>query len=82
MLSPLELDQIADQIAARVLDRLSGHADSDAAIDVHQVAELLSCSVPTVERLTRSGKLPSFKVGNLRRYRRAEILATQRGERE
>jgi excisionase family DNA binding protein len=82
MLSPLELDQIADQIAARVLERLSGQADTDAALDVHQFADLLSCSVPTVERLTRSGKLPSFKVGNLRRYRRAEILATQRGERE
>ncbi len=82
MLSPYELEQIADQIAARVLERLAGHADTDAALDVHQVADLLSCSVPTVERLTRSGKLPSFKVGNLRRYRRAEILATQGGKRE
>jgi excisionase family DNA binding protein len=72
-LTPVEIDRIADVVADRVAARLSGRSDADALVDCHAAAELLNCSVPTVERLTRSGEIPSVKVGRLRRYRRADL---------
>ncbi len=68
-LSPFEIEQLAEAIAKRLADRSS----PDSLIDVHAVAELYGCSVPTVERLTKSGEIPSLKVGRLRRYCRAEL---------
>jgi len=73
MMTPLELDQIADAVAERLAVRFD--RVGDVWIDAPAVAELLGCSVPTVERLTRSGELPSRKFGRLRRYRRADLLA-------
>lgn len=40
-----------------------------------QVADLLQCSVSTVERRTKDGTIPSLKLGRLRRYTRVSILA-------
>jgi len=79
MMSPHEIDALADAIADRVSSRLSSHVDIDALVDCHQVAELLGCSVPTVERLTKSGEIPSCKVGRLRRYRRSDLLQLKVG---
>ncbi len=73
-LSPFEIESLADALADRVMSRLGGRADADAWIDVHEAAGLLGCSVPTVERLTRSGELPSSKFGRLRRYRRSDVI--------
>ena len=72
-LSPIEIDQLAEAIARRLAERTS----PDSLIDVHAVAELYGCSVPTVERLTKSGEIPSFKIGRLRRYCRAELQRAQ-----
>jgi excisionase family DNA binding protein len=74
-LTPHEIDTLADALAERVASRLSGRVDADAMIDKQAVAELLGCSVPTVERLTRSGEIPSVKAGRLRRYQRSAILS-------
>ena len=74
MLTPLELEQLADALADRVASRLATQADADALLDVHGAAKLLACSVPTVERLTRDGLLPSIKLNRLRRYRRGDVL--------
>lgn len=72
MMTPLEIDALAEALA----ERLAGRVDrADVWIDVHAAADVLGCSVPTVERLTRSGELPSRKVGRLRRYRRSDLLA-------
>lgn len=50
-------------------------ADVDV-IDEAEVARMLGgVSVSTVQRLARVGKLPSFKIGWLRMYRRTSILA-------
>ena len=76
MMSPHEIDSLADAIAERLSSRLSSQ-DTDAMLDCHAVAELLNCSVPTVERLTKSGAIPSVKVGRLRRYLRSDVLARQ-----
>ena len=77
MMSPHELDSLADAIAERLSNRLSSQANTDAMIDCHEVAAFLNCSVPTVERLTKSGAIPSHKVGRLRRYRRSDVLSRQ-----
>jgi len=79
MLSPFEIDSLADAICDRLSSRLSSQVGTDAMIDSHAVAELLGCSVPTVERLTKSGEIPSCKVGRLRRYRRSDLLQLKVG---
>ena len=74
-LSPTELNRLADALADRLAARLSGAPGGDGLVDVHGAAELLGCSVPTVERAVRRGEIPSIRVGRLRRYRRADLLA-------
>lgn len=77
-MTPFEMERMADAIAERVVARMAG-VDPDPMIDVHQAAELLKCSVPTVERLTKAGAIPSHKYGRLRRYRRSELLGAKKG---
>lgn len=76
-LSPLEIRQIADAIA----ERLARHTTGDAMLDAIGAAALLACSVPTIERRTKSGEIPSVKVGRLRRYRRSVLLALENEKR-
>ena len=64
MMTPAEIDSLAKALAERLAERVS---DGDGWIDVHGAANVLGCSVPTVERLTAAGKIPSIKVGRLRR---------------
>jgi excisionase family DNA binding protein len=78
MITPSELERMADAIAERVACRLAGR-DPDAFIDVHQAAALLGCSVPTVERMTKAGLIPSHKFNRLRRYRPSELLSARKG---
>jgi len=72
-LSPVQLNELADAIVDRLASRLAS-VDADQLLDVHGAAELLSCSVPTIERLTKSGEIPSCKYGRLRRYHRGKLL--------
>jgi excisionase family DNA binding protein len=75
MMSPREIDLVADAIVAR----LSGRCDvGDPVGDVHDAARWLGVSVPSVERGVRAGLIPSIKVGRLRRFRRSEVLAVGR----
>lgn len=76
-LSSFEIQQLADAIA----DRLANRATGDVMLDAHGAAALLACSVPTIERLTKSGAIPSIKVGRLRRYRRDDLLALKNEKR-
>ena len=70
-MTPIEIQQLADAIAERLASRSTG----DVFLDALGAAALLSCSVATVERLTKAGVIPSVKVGRLRRYRRSVLLA-------
>ncbi len=70
-LSQIEMKQLIDAI----VDRLGNRLTNDVMLDALAAAELLGCSVPTIERLTKSGAIPSVKIGRLRRYRRADLLA-------
>jgi excisionase family DNA binding protein len=77
-MTPSELERLADAVAERVAARLAT-VDTDALVDVHRAAELVGCSVPTIERLTRSGVIPSMKIGRLRRYRPSDLLGKSKG---
>lgn len=72
-MTPFEIQQLADAIAERLASRATG----DTMLDALGAAALLACSVPTIERLTKSGEIPSVKVGRLRRYRRADLMALE-----
>jgi excisionase family DNA binding protein len=77
-MTPSELNTLADQVAERVVALLNSRP-SDGFIDKHQAAELLGCSVPTVERRTADGSIPSHKIGRLRRYLPSELLNREGG---
>lgn len=70
-MTPIEIQNLVDAICERLASRSTG----DVMMDSHGAAELLACSIPTVERLTKSGEIPSVKLGRLRRYRRDDLLA-------
>ena len=74
LLTPVEIEELAVRIAALVVAGMASRLIEDGFIDKHQVAELLGCSVPTVERRTSDGSIPSHKFGRLRRYRASELL--------
>lgn len=77
-MTPIEIQQLADLVAEAVAARLAG-LDPDPMGDVYQAAEWLGCSVASVERMTRSGEIPSHKYGRLRRYRRSEVMREKKG---
>jgi excisionase family DNA binding protein len=72
MMTPMRLIGWLMRSWSGLAERGSGAGDD--VLDVHGAAKLLGCSVPTVERLVAAGKLQSFKVGRLRRFRRADLL--------
>jgi excisionase family DNA binding protein len=72
MLSESEIQRIADRVVEGIAKR-SG--ETDQMLDVRQASHLLGCSIPSLERRTRDGSIPSVKIGRLRRYRRSDLLA-------
>jgi len=77
MMTRHEIETLAEALADKLSQRITLHNSStsdETMLDVHGAAALLGCSVPTVERHSRSGLIPSVKVGRLRRYRRADLL--------
>jgi excisionase family DNA binding protein len=72
MLSPREIEELADAIA----QRLSGRVEvGDPIGDVHDAARWLGVSVPTIERLVKAGLIPSIKAGRSRRFQKSKVLA-------
>lgn len=47
----------------------------DAILTIPEVAALLRISEKSAYKLAQAGELPGFKVGNQRRFRRAELDA-------
>ncbi len=71
MLSEYEIKRIADLVADSLANRI---VSPEEMLDVHAAAKILGLSVPTLERRTRDGSVPSIKIGRLRRYRRSDLL--------
>lgn len=83
-MTSFELEQLADLVADRVVMKIAGQIgrNGDGWINGHEAAEILGCSLATIERRVRDGDIPSAKVGRLRRFRREEILglSTKEGQ--
>ena len=79
MITPREIDEIALRVADLVAERLSSRPVEDGYIDKHEAAKILGASVPSIERWTASGEIPSHKIGGLRRYRASELLKRKGG---
>lgn len=75
-LSPNEIQQLATAIA----EHLAGRPTTEKMVDGDGAAEILACSRPTIERLTRDDEIPSFKFGRLRRYLPSELLSCKSKE--
>jgi excisionase family DNA binding protein len=80
MLTPNELERLAEIVAEKVARKIADSPHQplpEAMVDIHEAAKLLNCSVPSLERYTRDGMIPSHKIGRLRRYKPSEILGAQ-----
>ena len=60
-LIPADLSELADAVADRVADRL---ANRPRLVDRVELANQLGVSVPTVDRLRASGRIPEIKIGS------------------
>lgn len=79
-MTPREIDDIAERVAEIVLDRMASRRPiEDGYVDKHEAAKILGASVPSIERWTASGEIPSHKIGGLRRYRASELLNKKGG---
>ncbi len=78
MLTPTEIEEIAKAVVRQLQQSLNSEPTEDSLLNKRQAACLIGCSVPTIERLTRSGELPSLMFGRLRRYRRADLLSASK----
>ena len=79
-MTPREIDDIAERVAEIVLARMASRRPiEDGYIDKHEAAKILGASVPSIERWTASRKIPSHKIGGLRRYRASELLNNKKG---
>jgi excisionase family DNA binding protein len=59
---------LAKSIAEELLDA------SEALLDTNEMAKHLKVSVSTVERMSRDGRIPKVKIGDLNRYSPSKVL--------
>lgn len=48
-------------------------------VDPYYVAELFKCSAELIRKECQSGKLPAFKVGDMWRIQKADLIAYTKG---
>jgi len=72
MMTPAELDSFVDRIAAAVVERL---ASQPKLIDRLELCQQLGLSESTVDRLTKSRKIPSIPCGRRVKFRLADVIA-------
>ena len=70
-----DVDQLVERIADVVCERLAPLlASKPKAVGADELAEQISCSRATVDRLVKSGQIPSMKIGSSRRFVVEEVL--------
>lgn len=72
VLSPADLERLADRLADAVADRL---ARRPLLVDRVELARMLGLSVPSIERRTRDGSIPSIKSGRRVLYDPPAVVA-------
>jgi excisionase family DNA binding protein len=71
---PPELKRQADFIADRIREELRTDRLDGIVEDANGLAKLLGVSKATIERMTRAGLIPSFLIGDLRRFEVQRVL--------
>lgn len=71
--TPGDLERFEERLLARI-DELVRATQSVQIVDAEELAKVLRASIATIERKTRDGSIPSFKVGDLRRYQLDVVL--------
>jgi excisionase family DNA binding protein len=74
--TPAQWQELGDYIVRRLLESLASQANQPSVVDADGLASVLGTSKATVERKTREGTIPSFKVGDLRRYAVSEVITS------
>lgn len=77
-LTPADLERLAEMLADAVADRL---ARRPLLVGREDLAPMISLSVPTIERRTQTGEIPSIKSGRRVLYNpQAVVAAMSRNE--
>lgn len=71
-LTPAVLEDLSEEIADRVFKRL---AKQPALVDRYGLSDVISVSVPTIERLQRDGRIPVVRIGRRVLYDVKAVLA-------
>lgn len=66
------LERLAEKVAEKISAKAS--ADSEEFLTDAEIAKLIGCSVTTVWRKKKSGKIGSVQVGGVRRVRKCDLL--------
>lgn len=72
LLTPAVLEDLSEEIADRLFKRLS---KQPALVDRYRLSDLISISVPTIERLQRDGRIPVVRIGRRVLYDVNAVLA-------
>jgi|688.fasta_scaffold244994_2 excisionase family DNA binding protein len=67
------MDALVSRIVKGVVAGLTNPVQ-ESLVDSNRAAKFLGCSKATIERWTRNGTIPSYKIGSKRLYRLSELL--------
>ena len=71
----IDFDPLVKQIVQAVARELASMKPQPLLVSGDELAELISVSPSTVDRLTREDRIPSVKIGKLRRYNPDAVVA-------
>lgn len=78
-MTPSELETLAELVAKRVADKLSNRP---LLVDRLELCSLLELSESTIDRMARSGEIPSIRCGRRVKFQPDEVLAALSGRRD
>lgn len=71
----VDLDSLADALAARVADRLADQSPPDALLDAKSAGLLLNVPASWLLQQAREDRVPYIKIGRYTRFDRDELIA-------
>ena len=72
----ISIDDIADRIANRIEERIiaqTHYSKKDRYLSRRQLSELLSVDLATLHRWSKTGKLPSYRLGGKIYYKYSDL---------
>jgi excisionase family DNA binding protein len=71
MLTLIEVEKLGEKVAEIVTAYLSNRP---RLVDRNELASILRCSVPTIERLQSRGAIPVVRIGRIVRYDADQVV--------